>query len=236
MKSRILIIDDEPMGVEMLKLMLENEYKVYVESGGREALKAISRIKPDLILLDIIMPEMNGFEVFRAIRGLPNFNDTPILFITAMGESGFQSEGLEMGACDYIAKPFDPNLVRLRVRNHLITHHQRLALAERSIELEHLNNKLIAENKMRLEMQDWNEQIIQELHDAVVKVKTLSGLIPICASCKKIRDDKGFWNQIESYLSKHSDMLFSHSICQDCVRKLYPDYVAKLLPEAVETS
>lgn len=63
-----------------------------------------------------------------------------------------------------------------------------------------------------------------KLKEALAKVKTLSGLLPICANCKKIRDDKGYWNQIESYVSKHSDADFSHSICPDCERKLYPDY------------
>jgi len=67
------------------------------------------------------------------------------------------------------------------------------------------------------------ERIITELQDALNKVRTLSGLLPICASCKKIRDDKGYWNQIESYIHKHSDAEFSHGICPDCAKRLYPD-------------
>ena len=65
--------------------------------------------------------------------------------------------------------------------------------------------------------------LVSELQDALAKVKTLSGFIPICASCKKIRDDKGYWNQIEQYIKKHSDAEFSHSVCPDCAKKLYPD-------------
>jgi PAS domain S-box-containing protein len=68
------------------------------------------------------------------------------------------------------------------------------------------------------------EKLIQELQKALAEVKTLSGLIPICASCKKIRDDKGYWNQIESYISDHSEAEFSHGICPDCMKKLYPDF------------
>lgn len=69
------------------------------------------------------------------------------------------------------------------------------------------------------------EQLIKELHQAMREIKTLSGFIPICSSCKKIRDDKGYWNQIESYLKAHSDAEFSHGICPDCARKIYPDLV-----------
>jgi hypothetical protein len=60
------------------------------------------------------------------------------------------------------------------------------------------------------------------LHDALANVKSLSGLLPICASCKKIRDDKGYWSQVESYIQKHSDATFTHGICPDCIKKLYP--------------
>ena len=67
------------------------------------------------------------------------------------------------------------------------------------------------------------DSLIAELKEAMGKVKTLSGLLPICASCKKIRDDKGYWNQIEAYIRKHSTVEFSHGICPDCAKKLYPD-------------
>ena len=66
-------------------------------------------------------------------------------------------------------------------------------------------------------------EVIKELHKALEEVKTLSGFLPICASCKKIRDDKGYWNQIEAYISEHSDAVFSHGICPGCAQKLYPD-------------
>ena len=69
------------------------------------------------------------------------------------------------------------------------------------------------------------EKLIRELQEALAKVKTLTGLLPICASCKKIRDDKGYWNQIEVYIRDHSEAEFSHGICPDCMKKLYPDEV-----------
>ena len=78
-----------------------------------------------------------------------------------------------------------------------------------------------------MEAEDERERLLNELQVALEKVKVLSGLIPICANCKQIRDDKGYWNQIEAYISKHSDAQFSHGICPDCAKKLYPEYYEK---------
>jgi PAS domain-containing protein len=77
-------------------------------------------------------------------------------------------------------------------------------------------------------------QLIQDLHDALANVKSLSGLLPICASCKKIRDDKGYWSQVESYVEKHSDATFTHGICPDCIKKLYPDLAKSVLGNRTE--
>jgi hypothetical protein len=77
------------------------------------------------------------------------------------------------------------------------------------------------DERKRVELE--REKLINELQDALTEVKALSGLLPICASCKKIRDDKGYWNQIESYIRDHSEAEFSHSICPECAKKLYPD-------------
>jgi hypothetical protein len=68
------------------------------------------------------------------------------------------------------------------------------------------------------------EKLITELQEAIAKVRTLRGLLPICSSCKKIRDDKGYWNQLESYIQEHSDAAFSHGICPECLRKIYPEF------------
>lgn len=95
---------------------------------------------------------------------------------------------------------------------------------ERTEELEKINNQLQNEIMIRKEAEEKKESLILDLQKTLKEVKTLSGLIPICASCKKIRDDKGYWNQIESYISKHSDADFSHGICPECAKTLYPDF------------
>jgi len=76
----------------------------------------------------------------------------------------------------------------------------------------------------RKEVEADREKLIQKLQDALDKIKVLRGIIPICASCKKIRDDKGYWNQLESYIREHSEAEFSHGICPDCAQKLYPEF------------
>ena len=97
-------------------------------------------------------------------------------------------------------------------------------VAERTIELKNANERLQLELIERKRAEEEREKLVQELQKTLAKVKTLSGLIPICASCKKIRDDKGYWGQIESYIRDHSEAEFSHGICPDCMKKLYPDF------------
>jgi hypothetical protein len=82
---------------------------------------------------------------------------------------------------------------------------------------------LVQEITSRRRAEKERERLIEELQVALANVRTLSGFLPICASCKKIRDDQGYWNQLEAYISSHSDALFSHGICPDCIKKLYPD-------------
>ncbi len=99
-----------------------------------------------------------------------------------------------------------------------------LRVQERTADLMMANDELTAEIAVRKKMEEERTKLVSELQDALENVKTLRGLIPICASCKKIRDDNGYWNQIEAYLSKHSLAEFSHSICPHCAKKLYPEY------------
>lgn len=91
-------------------------------------------------------------------------------------------------------------------------------LAGKNVQLE----QEIAERK---ELEQEREKLIAQLQEALAQVKTLSGFLPICASCKKIRDDSGYWKQIESYLSAHADVTFSHGMCPDCAQKLYGDFI-----------
>lgn len=99
---------------------------------------------------------------------------------------------------------------------------RRLRVQKEEIQKAHEEIKIEMEERKRAQIE--KDNLIVELKDALRKVKTLSGLLPICASCKKIRDDNGYWNQIESYIKTHSEADFSHSICPDCAKRIYPDF------------
>ncbi len=97
-------------------------------------------------------------------------------------------------------------------------------VSERTRELDAANRRLLDEIEDRKRTEAEKEQLIDQLQKAMQEVKVLSGFLPICASCKKIRDDTGYWRQIEEYISRHSNALFSHGICPECTQKLYPEF------------
>lgn len=118
-KATILIIDDSPVNVRLLTRALEDNYKVIVTQHCLEALEQAFTHAPDLIFLDIETPEMSGYEVFAKLKGDPRTKETPIIIITAMRDGLYEKTCLELGAIDFIKKPFNPRLVKLRVRNHI---------------------------------------------------------------------------------------------------------------------
>ena len=108
--NKILVADDRPEVLELVKVTLEGEdYKVLCASDGKEALEKIGLERPDLVLLDVVMPKMDGFEVLSKIREDPKTKDTPVIMLTAQGQKVDQEKGRRLGARDYITKPFSPS-------------------------------------------------------------------------------------------------------------------------------
>jgi diguanylate cyclase (GGDEF)-like protein len=119
-RGTILIVDDERFNITVLKDLLDPDYDTMVAKNGKQALSRISSAElPDLVLLDIMMPELNGYEVCEKMKNDPRTADIPIIFISAMNQVGDEAKGLALGAIDYITKPFSPELVLLRVKNHM---------------------------------------------------------------------------------------------------------------------
>ena len=116
---RVMVVDDTEANIDVLIETLGNDYKVVVAMDGESALEDIKRNPPDLILLDIMMPNMDGYEVCRKLKEEVKTRDIPLIFLTALKEEGDEARGLGLGAIDYITKPFNPDLVKARVRNHL---------------------------------------------------------------------------------------------------------------------
>ena len=192
---KILIVDDIPENVSALAIALESEgFVIKTAAGGEQALQIVHDDSPDLILLDVKMNGLDGFETCLALKKSDATKDIPVIFLTVSRESEAVVRGFTCGGVDYIAKPFRQEEVCARVRTHL---YLRALMKEK-------------------------EKLIGELQEAMTKVKTLSGLLPICSSCKKIRDDKGYWNQIETYIRQRTEADFTHGICPNCAKKLYP--------------
>ena len=183
--SLILAVDDTPSDLELLAKILEREgYSLALAKDGPQALDIAAREKPDLILLDIFMPGMDGIEICRRLKADSVIHDIPVIFVTSQSGSDEVLAGFEAGAVDYVTKPF--RIPELLARVH----------------------------------------VQAELRRVQREVRTLRGILPTCAHCKKIRDEKGVWHSIESYISQHSEAHFSHGICPDCVSIYFPDVQA----------
>lgn len=117
---RILIVDDTPANIQMLTTILkENGYQISVAVNGKQALEVLVRTRPDLVLLDVMMPEMDGFETCRRIKEMPEWRFIPIIFLTSKTETADIVRGFELGAVDYVAKPFNAHELLARVNTHL---------------------------------------------------------------------------------------------------------------------
>ena len=184
MNAGILIVDDQEANVLLLERMLRGAGYVSITStmDPNEVCGLHRKNRYDLILLDLLMPGMDGFKVMEGLKEIEEDSYLPVLVITAQPDHKLRA--LKAGAKDFVAKPFDLAEVLARVHNML---------------------------EVRL--------LHTELQKALEDVKLLSGLLPICMWCKKIRDDQGYWNAIEHYLGQHSEAEFSHGICPDCKRK-----------------
>ena len=205
----ILIVDDSPDQQVLLRAILG-------KAGHTDLLSADSAKAAfpmldmdgqeppthiDLILMDILMPEMNGVETCRQIKSRPHLRDIPIIMVTAKSDLSNLQAAFAAGAIDFITKPVSSVELLARASSALALKKEMDCRKAREGELRRSND---------------------ELRKALREVKVLRGLIPICASCKKIRNDRGFWQQLEEYIGEHSKAEFSHGICQPCVKKLYP--------------
>ncbi len=188
----ILIVDDTVMNVDLLSLVLKkNNYMTRVADSGKHALEQVRVSPPDLILLDIMMPGMDGFETCRRLKADRNSANIPVIFITALDEMKDKLKGFQVGGADFITKPFQAEEVLARVKAHLT--------------IQKLYKDLAAKN--------------QKLEQALEEVKELQGIVPICSMCKKIRNDSGYWQRVETFVSERMGTKFSHSYCPTCLKK-----------------
>jgi len=198
----VLYVEDEPVTRSTISAILERQITTVLQAGnGREGLESFKVHRPEVVITDIRMPAMSGLEMARQIKELAP--RTHVIVTTAHNDTEFFLDSIDIGIDQYVLKPIDRDRLFAAIRKS-----QEVLGLERTIRFKDAEQK----------------KLIKELQEALQNIKTLQGLIPICASCKKIRDDKGYWNQIEAYISEHSSAEFSHGICPECARKIYPGY------------
>ncbi len=146
-RDLVLIVDDNPTNIDLLISTLTKDYRLGVAINGPKALEYVAKQKPDIILLDIMMPGMSGFEVCSRLKSDPETSDIPIIFITAVDDVSRKIKGFELGAVDYITKPFLAEEVRERVRTHLDLKSMREQLTDRNVDLE----QMVSEKTVELE-------------------------------------------------------------------------------------
>lgn len=193
-KMIIYVLDDDAINLKLIKTVLNQAgfTNQTLFTNGKEMMEVIGLNPPDLLLLDIMMPGVSGYDVLEWIKQDSTLSYIPVIMITAASlDDNMEplARSFELGAMDFISKPFS-----------------NLELVQR------------VKSALRLEKQR------QELEAAATQIRSLEKLLPICSYCKKIRSDNNYWQEVEGYISEHTDTIFSHSICPDC-------YETKVKPE-----
>jgi len=196
----ILYVEDEEVTRSAVARMLKRRVlTVYEAENGLEGLDLYRQYRPDVVISDIRMPVLDGMEMSKAIKSLDK--NSKIILTTAHSDASILINSIEVGIDKYIMKPLDMASL--------------FSSVEKCAENIMLEKKIQQQNKEK-------DELIARLQDALANVKKLSGLLPICSSCKKIRNDEGYWKQIEGYIAEHSEAVFTHGLCPDCLKKLYP--------------
>jgi len=204
----ILIVDDTPENITILSAILD-EYNIKVANNGAKAIEIASRFKPDIVLLDVMMPGMDGYATLKCLKRDPNTRNIPVIFITAMREASDETRGFDLVAVDYITKPISPPVVKARVKTHLNLYNQNRSL-------EHLVSERTEElNESRLE-------IIRRLGLAAEYKDNETGMhvIRISFYCKTIATACGMSNE-------WVDLIFNASPMHDIGKIGIPDHILR---------
>ena len=198
---KILVAEDDLTSRRMIEAMLAKYgFQVTTVCDGNKAWEVLQADdSPQLVILDWMMPGMEGVEVCQKVRALQQSKATYIILLTSKDKKADIVSGLAAGADDYITKPYDREELRARVQ-----------VGERVVKLQ---TALAAR--------------VNELQEALLHIKTLKGILPICMHCHKIRNDEDAWQRLESYIQEHSGAELSHGLCPECFEKYYPDLYDK---------
>lgn len=191
-RGKILLVEDDPSTIEDLReRLIRLEYSVVgVASSGTEAIQKTDELRPDLALIDTKLTGiLDGIAAADQIRA--GFQ-IPVVYLTAITDAEYTMQRAKVtNPVGYVFKPFEDRALEITIEMAFYKH----------------------------TMDQEREQLIHELEEALLEVRKLSGLLPICLSCKKIRDDRGYWNKVEEYITRYSRAKFTHGYCPDCARK-----------------
>jgi phosphoserine phosphatase RsbU/P len=205
---KILIAEDDATSRKILQILLSQwGYEIIVACDGDEAWNALQEPNaPQLAIFDWMMPGRDGMELCKLVRSSEALRTMYVMLLTSKGYKEDIISGFEAGADDYITKPFERLELQARIR-----------VGERILLLQNTLNERVS-----------------ELEKALIHIKTLQGVLPICSYCKRIRDDGNYWQLLESYVSSHTEAQFSHSICPECYEKIVEPQLKQMGNEAGE--
>jgi DNA-binding response OmpR family regulator len=236
----ILIVEDSITQAEKLSFILREEGNaVEWKSDARQALDWLENHTPHIVISDVLMPGMDGFVLCARIKQNRRLSSIPVMLLTTLAEPQDVIRGLECGADHFIVKPFKKDYLLTQIRCMLdnaslrtMSQKHPAALPDLGVDIFFAGKKhRIAASQLQMldllfstfevyiqknkELEEMNKQLAEKNE----KVRALQGLVPICANCKKIRDDDGYWQQVDRYLAAHSQADFNLSICPQCAKK-----------------
>jgi phosphoserine phosphatase RsbU/P len=214
---QMLFVDDEELTVNALKRFLhKSQYALYFAQSADEGLTIMASTPIHIIVTDMKMPVMDGLSLLRVVK--KKYPDTVRLALSAITLPSQLLPCINTGEIfRYITKPIDPEELRTVLQEAVDYYLSRKDRIEFIAELRE-KNEMLRQALIR------QEQPVGELKASMVREKQLMGLLPICSFCKKIRDEKDNWEQIEVYIRDHSEAELSHGICPECLKKHYPDF------------
>jgi len=217
--AMVLLIDDQAFVGDAVTRALagQRDIDLHYTPNPHKALELANELKPTVVLLDLVMPQLDGLTLLKRFRMNAATAEVPIVVLSAEEDAQTKSDAFAAGANDYLVKLPDVIELRARIRYHSRAHLDRIhrdeaheALRESQQELVRKNTELCLKN--------------EEIKTALAEVKELRGLLPICCKCKKVRDDGNYWRQIDAYLTEHTDVTFSHSLCPECYSNALKDW------------
>lgn len=203
-KAVILIIDDDQNQRKTLTdIVAAKGYETLVAADGAAGLAVLQENPVNLVLTDLGLPDISGIDILSKVKTL--YPDIQVIILTGIATVDSAVEATNLGAFSYLRKPYDIDQLLLQIQR---------ALEKQRVEEELRLSRQLLEDK------------VTELEATLARVKQLEGILPICMYCKKIRDDKEEWQQMEEYISQHSEANFSHGLCPECYKQQLNEFKA----------